>query len=71
MAGGTRTCETSMEKLVSPSARACHTAIALAGAVVSNPTPKNTTFLVGFVRAIFTASSGEYAMRTSAPLALA
>ena len=31
MAGGTSTCETSIEKFFSPSCRACQTAIALAG----------------------------------------
>ena len=35
------------------------TAIALAGAVVSKPMPKNTTCLSGFSAAIRTASSGE------------
>ena len=35
IAGGTSTCETSIEKLVSPSRFACHAAIAFAGAVVS------------------------------------
>src|ERR1019366_6628842 len=41
-AGGTRTCDTRMEKLVRPSRAACQTAMELAGAVVSKPTAKNT-----------------------------
>src|ERR1700757_2563260 len=45
--------------------------MALAGAVVSNPTAKTTTCRCGFVLASFSASSGEYTMRTSAPSALA
>src|SRR5271165_4429911 len=45
--------------------------MAFAGAVVSKPTAKNTTCRSGFVRASFSASSGEYTMRTSAPSALA
>ena len=65
MAGGTSTCETSMEKFVRPCRFACHTAIALAGAVVSNPMPKKTTCRSGFSAAILTASIGEYAIRTS------
>ena len=60
-----------MEKLLSPSRLACHTAIAFAGAVVSKPTAKNTTCRSGFACAIFTASSGEYTIRTSAPCARA
>src|SRR5581483_3977228 len=71
IAGGTRTCEASMEKFVNLSRLAWYTAIALAGAVVSNPTARNTTFLSGLHRAIFNASTGEYAIRTSAPCALA
>ena len=59
MAGGTSTCDTSIEKLRSPSRLACHTAVALAGAVVSNPTAKNTTGRRGFSRASRTASIGE------------
>ncbi len=47
MAGGTVTCETSTLKLLTPSSRARHTAIAFAGAVVSNPTAKKTTCLSG------------------------
>ncbi len=43
MAGGTRTWETSMEKLSRPRRLACATAMALAGAVVSKPMPKKTT----------------------------
>ncbi len=59
MAGGTVTCETSTLKFVMPSCFARHTAMALAGAVVSNPTAKNTTCLSGFFRASSSASSGE------------
>ena len=38
-----------------PCARACHTAIALAGAVVSKPIAKKTTLFVGFAAAILQA----------------
>ena len=70
MAGGTRTWLTSTVKLPSPSLAACATAIALAGAVVSNPMAKKTTSRSGLAAAIRTASSGEYTIRTSAPRAL-
>ena len=59
IAGGTSTWETNSEKLVSPRRLACSTDIALAGAVVSKPTPKNTTCLSGFSAATRVASSGE------------
>ena len=59
IAGGTSTWLTSIEKLVRPRCFAWNTAIALAGAVVSNPTPKNTTCLPGSASAISIASSGE------------
>ena len=59
IAGGTSTCETSSEKFFSPAAAACKTAIAVAGAVVSKPTAKNTTSRSGCFAASFTASSGE------------
>ena len=59
IAGGTRTWDTSTEKLVSPRRRACSTDMALAGAVVSKPTPKNTTCRSGLSAAIRVASSGE------------
>ena len=59
MAGGTSTWETRMEKFVRPSLLASQTAMALGGAVVSNPTAKNTTRLSGRCWAIFTASRGE------------
>ena len=59
MAGGTRTWLTSIEKLVSPRSRAVRTAMALAGAVVSNPTPKKTTSRSGSDAAMSTASRGE------------
>ena len=70
IAGGTRTCDTSTLKLSIPRRAHSATAIAFAGAVVSNPTAKNTTWRSGFASAIFTASSGEYTIRTSAPRAL-
>ena len=64
------TWETRMLKLPTPSSRARQTAIALAGAVVSKPTAKNTTCLVRDCRcAISSASSGEYTTRTSPPRA--
>ena len=59
IAGGTSTCDTSIEKFGTSDCAAWNTAIALAGAVVSNPTAKNTTSRSGFCRAISTASSGE------------
>jgi hypothetical protein len=59
IAGGTRTCETRSEKFPTPAFFACQAAMALAGAVVSNPTAKKTTSLAGFLRAISRASSGE------------
>ena len=58
-------------KLVTPSSRARNNVTAVDGAVVSNPTAKNTTFRSGFSTAICSASSGEYTNRTSAPRALA
>src|SRR5262245_6509841 len=57
--GGTRTWDTRIEKFLIPCCRACHAAIALAGAVVSNPIAKKTTFFDGFARAIFRQSIGE------------
>src|SRR5690348_3959098 len=71
IAGGTRTWETSMEKFLRHSRFACQAAMALGGAVVSKPIARKTTFLSGLARAILTASVEEYAMRTSAPWALA
>ena len=59
IAGGTSTWDTSIEKLLTPSRFAWCTAMALAGAVVSKPMPKNTTCRSGFSRAIRTASRGE------------
>ena len=59
IAGGTSTCDTSSEKFAMPSRLAWYTVIALAGAVVSKPMPKNTTCRSGFSRAMFSASSGE------------
>ena len=67
IAGGTSTWDTSSEKFSMPSRFAWYTVIALAGAVVSNPMPKNTTCLSGLSRAIVSASSGEYTTRTSPP----
>ena len=67
IAGGTSTCDTSTEKFLTPSACARVTASALAGAVVSNPMAKKTTSRSGCAWASFTASSGAYTMRTSAP----
>ncbi len=58
MAGGTSTCETSIEKLETPSTCARFTARALAGAVVSKPIPKKTTRRSGFWRAMRRQSSG-------------
>src|SRR5689334_7054773 len=59
IAGGTRTCDTSMLKFRTPSRCAWYTAIAFGGAVVSNPMPKNTTPRSGFARARVSASSGR------------
>ncbi len=59
IAGGTSTCDTSTLKLSMPRRAASATAIALAGAVVSKPTAKNTTCRPGFAIAILSASSGE------------
>ena len=69
--GGTRTCEVRIEKFRSPARSARRTDMAFAGAVVSNPTAKNTTCLEGHSLAIVTASSGEYTTRTSPPRAFA
>ena len=66
---GTVTCETSRLKLFTPRSRARRTAMALAGAVVSNPTAKNTTSRSGWRRASSTASSGLYTTRTVPPRA--
>jgi hypothetical protein len=71
IAGGTSTWATSRAKFAMPSSLACLTAIAFAGAVVSNPTAKKTTVLSGLRRATSSASSGEYTTRTSAPAARA
>ena len=51
-AGGTSTCDTSSEKLVTFSSRARQASMALAGAVVSKPMAKKTTCLSGLARAI-------------------
>ncbi len=58
IAGGTRTCETSTLKLSMPRRAASATAIAFAGAVVSKPTAKKTTWRSGLASAILSASSG-------------
>jgi hypothetical protein len=59
MAGGTSTWLTTTLKLRSPRRCASSTAIALAGAVVSKPTAKNTTSRSGRCAATRTASIGE------------
>ena len=59
IAGGVSTCEASTEKFARPRFFASETAMALAGAVVSNPMAKKTTGRLGFASATFTASSGE------------
>ena len=69
IAGGTSTCETSSEKLVTPRDFAWCTAIAWAGAVVSKPTAKKTISRSGRCSARASASSGEYTTRTSPPRA--
>ena len=58
IAGGTRTWLTSRLKLSMPSRFASCTVIALGGAVVSKPIPKNTTCLSGLARAMASASIG-------------
>ncbi len=58
-------------KFASPSSRARASVTAVDGAVVSKPSAKNTTCLSGCFTASFSASSGEYTNRTSAPRALA
>ena len=58
-------------KFLTPSARARTSVTAVDGAVVSNPTAKNTTWRSGLSTATLSASSGEYTNRTSAPRALA
>ena len=67
--GGTVLCAVKTLKLRSPSRAARRTAAAMSGVVVSKPTPTNTTSRSGFSVAIFSASSGEYTMRTSRPAA--
>ena len=57
------------EKFFTPFSFAVSTAAAVPGAVVSKPTPRNTTSLSGFSRAIVTASTGEYTTSTLAPSA--
>ena len=71
MAGMIVTWLQNTEKLAMPSALARRTVMAVEGAVVSNPMAMNTTRRSGFSLAIFSASSGEYTMRMSAPLAMA
>ena len=70
-AGATSTWLQKTVKLRRSSSRARRSVRAIAGAVVSKPTPKNTTSRSGLSRAIDSASSGEYTMRTSAPRAFA
>ena len=62
--GGTSQNAVSTEKLRSSSAAAVLTVRAIAGIVVSKPTPKNTTSLSGDLRAISRASAGEYTTLT-------
>ena len=57
--GGTSECDTSKETFFTPSCLARCTSMAFAGAVVSNPMAKKTTFLSGLARAIFRQSRGE------------
>ena len=58
-------------KFMTRSSRALTSVTAVEGAVVSKPTAKNTTSRSGLSTATFSASSGEYTNRTSAPRALA
>ena len=58
-------------KFLTPNARARTSVTAVDGAVVSNPTAKNTTWRSGLSTATLSASSGEYTNRTSAPRAFA
>ena len=58
------------EKFLTFSSFAVSTAAAVPGAVVSKPTPRNTTSLSGFSFAYSTASTGEYTTRSFAPRAL-
>ena len=58
-------------KFTTLSALARSSVAAVEGAVVSNPTAKNTTCRSGLSAAIRSASSGEYTKRTSAPRAFA
>ena len=58
------------EKLRMPSALARISVSAVEGAVVSKPMAKNITCRSGWRRASFSASEGEYTMRTSMPRAL-
>ena len=68
---GVSTWQHSTLKLGRFSLAACRITSAVGGVVVSKPMAKNTTSRVGFARAIFSASAGEYTMRMSAPRALA
>jgi hypothetical protein len=70
-AGPIRTWLQKTEKFRTPSSRARRSVSAVAGAVVSKPTPKKTTSRSGSRRAMPSASSGEYTVRTSAPRAFA
>ncbi len=64
---GTVLCAANTLKFSSPMAAARLMVAAISGVVVSKPTPKNTTSRPGLSAATFSASSGEYTMRTSAP----
>ena len=57
------------EKFFTPASRAVRTAAAVPGAVVSKPTPRNTTSFSGFRSAMSIASIGEYTISTLAPRA--
>jgi hypothetical protein len=69
--GGVSTWLQNTLKLASFSCRACNSASAVGGVVVSKPMAKNTTCLCGLSRAICKASLVEYTMRMSSPLARA
>jgi hypothetical protein len=71
MAAGVRTWEQRTLKFWSPSLSAWRIARAVGGVVVSKPMAKKTTSRPGLALASFSASSGEYTIRMSAPRALA
>src|SRR5512134_450305 len=67
IASGIVRMEERTEKFAIPPCAAVRMAPAMAGAVVSNPTPRNTTSRAGREAASETASRGEYTTRTSSP----